>query len=74
MCNTKLCGGVSGLREKTAPDKDDVMRYLRTEYQSSEFRCSRVFLSISQHLSDVILRVSLNCEMVSFSIDMPGML
>ena len=40
---------------KTAPNKDDVMRYFRTEYQSSEFRCSQVFLSISRHLSDVIL-------------------
>ena len=62
---TKLSGRVSGLRDRTEPNKEAVILYLLTENHSGDILCSRVFLSISRALSAVTSSDFLKADTVS---------
>ena len=64
--------GVSAHWEKTAPNNEAVIWYLRTENQSKDSRYSRVFLSISRAFSSDISRLFLKAAMVLHSLDVSG--
>ena len=66
ILSTKLSGGVSGFRERTAPKLDEVILFLREEYYRGESLCSLVLLSISRAFSSLICRLSLKADIVSF--------
>lgn len=68
---TKLSGGVSARRVRTAPNSEAVIRYLRTENQSEDSR-SRVFLSISRAFSSLISRLFLKAAIVLLSVEVSG--
>ena len=64
ILRTRLSGGVSGLRLKTDPKTEDVIRYRRAENHSEECLCSRVLLSISWILSRLTFNVSLKATIL----------
>ena len=66
MRNTRLSGGVSGCRERTAPKLEAVIRKRRSENHSGHIRCSLVFLSISLADPCVTSRFFWNAAMVCF--------
>ena len=66
ICNTNLSGGLSGLCDKTNPNVEAVILYLRVPNQLEDLYCSRVSLPILQDFSTLTASVCLKANMVTF--------